>query len=114
MHFKLIVAIVDESMAERAIEAGREAGATGVTFIPEARGQGLSPERTFFGLSLRTMRVVILMLVEEHRARAVLEAIGKAANMEDGTGVAFQLDVEDAVGVARHVQKILPQVEEEL
>ncbi len=40
MHFKLIVAFVEDNKTEAIMSAAREAGATGCTVINNARGEG--------------------------------------------------------------------------
>ena len=67
------------------------------------------------GLALETQRDVVLLLVEEHRARHILETVGDAGQFDTspGTGIAFQIDVEDAVGVAHQVESITPSLLEE-
>ena len=108
MHFKLIVAFVDDSKTEAVIDAAREAGATGVTVISNARGEGLEPKKTFFGLSLEMQRDLLLMVVEEYRCRVILEKINEVGEFDStsGRGIAVQLDVEDAVGVAHQVETL--------
>ncbi len=115
MRFKLLVALVDDSKTDIVVDAARDAGATGCTQINNARGEGLDPTQTFLGLSLETQRDVVLLLVEEHRARHILESIGRAGEFDSspGTGIAFQIDVEDAIGVAHQVEKIAPSLKEE-
>ncbi len=115
MRFKLLVAFVDDHLTETVTQAARDAGATGCTVLTHARGEGLKKKTTFLGLTLETMRDVVLMLVEEHRARHVLETVGTAGEFDEspGTGIAFQVDVEDAVGVAHQVESITPSLEEE-
>ena len=66
MHFKLIVAFVEDAKTEAIMDAAREAGATGCTVITNARGEGIKESKTFFGLSLTTQRDVVLLLVEQH------------------------------------------------
>lgn len=116
MHFKLIIALVDDDKTSDVMRAAREAGATGATIIGNARGEGLRPAKTFLGLSLETQRDVLLFLVEEHLSRHILETIASTALLDDtpGTGIAFQLDVEDAVGVAHQIQKLTEKVEDQL
>lgn len=108
MRFKLIVAFVDDEKTDAVIDAAREAGATGVTVVSHARGEGLEPKKTFFGLSLVTQRDLLLLLVEEQRARTILEKIGEAGEFDSapGAGVAVQMDVEDAVGLSHQVEKL--------
>ncbi len=108
MRFKLLVAFVDDAKTDAVIDAAREAGATGVTVVANARGEGLKPKKTFFGLSLETQRDLLLLLVEEHRSRRILETICAAGEFDSspGAGIAVQLDVEDAVGVSSQIRSI--------
>ncbi len=116
MHFKLIVAFVDGDKTEDVVAAAREAGATGATVIGNARGEGLRPAKTFLGLSLETQRDVLLFLVEQHLSRHILETICETARFDTtpGTGIAVQLDVEDAVGVSHQIRRLSEIVEEKL
>ena len=96
------------------MEAAREAGATGATVINNARGEGVNQSKTFFGLSLETQRDVVLFLVEEHLSRHILERINEVGEFDakPGTGIALQIDVEDAVGIAHQVEKITSEMED--
>lgn len=116
MHFKLIIAFVNDDKTPEVMKAAREAGATGATVIGNARGEGLTPAKSFFGLSLGTQRDVILFLVEGHLAREILETIGGAGEFEakPGTGIAIQIDVEDAIGVSHQIEKLTDMLEEKL
>ncbi len=116
MHFKLIIALVDDDKTQAVINAAREAGSTGATIIGNARGEGIKPTKSFFGLSLETQRDVLLFLVEKHLCRHILETIESVAQFDKkpGTGIAFQLDVEDAVGVSHQIQKLTEIVERKL
>jgi len=115
MRFKLLIAFLDDHLTDPVIDAARKAGATGCTVVTNARGEGLNKKRTFLGLSLETQRDMVLLLVEEHRARHILETVGEVGEFDTspGTGIAFQLDVEDAVGVVHQVYSITPTLEEE-
>lgn len=116
MHFKLIIAFVEDSTTNEVMDAARKSGATGATVINNARGEGLSQKKTFFGLSLETQRDVVLFLVEEHLSRHILEKIAEVGEFEarPGSGIAIQIDVEDAVGVAHQIEKLVDVVEAEL
>lgn len=116
MHFKLILAFVEDSETKNVLEAARKAGATGSTVINQARGEGIEKSKTFFGLTLESQRDVILLLVEEHMSRSILETIAEAGHFEDkpGNGIAFQVDVEDAVGVNHQVRELIDTVQESL
>jgi nitrogen regulatory protein PII len=116
MHFKLLLAFVNDDKTNAILKAARHAGATGATVLNNARGEGLKEAKTFFGLTLDTQRDMVLFLVEEHMARHILEEIAQAGQFESkpGTGIAIQIDVEDAVGVTAQVAKLQEIVEEEL
>jgi nitrogen regulatory protein PII len=116
MHFKMIIVFVEDRKTDEVMEAARDAGATGATIIHNARGEGLKVSKTFFGLSLETQRDVVLFLVEEHRSRHILEEISRAGQFDDepGTGIAFQVDVEDAVGIIHQAEEISHDVEDML
>jgi nitrogen regulatory protein PII len=116
MHFKLIIALTEDSITDKVVEAAREKGATGSTVIASAHGEGLNIAKTFLGLSLETQRDVILLLVEEHMCRDILETIANAGEFEanPGSGIAFSIDVDDAVGISHQVSQLSEFVEEEL
>jgi nitrogen regulatory protein PII len=116
MHFKLIIALTEDTITDKVVDAAREKGATGSTVISSARGEGLQVAKTFLGLSLDTQRDVILLLVEEHMSRDILETIEAVGEFEanPGSGIAFSIDVDDAVGVSQQVNKLSALVEDEI
>jgi nitrogen regulatory protein PII len=116
MHFKLILAFVEDEVTPAVLEAARKAGATGSTVVSQARGEGAEKARTFFGLTLETQRDVLLLLVEEHLSRSILETIAEAGRFDEkpGSGIAFQVDVEDAVGISHQIRKLSEVVKEEI
>jgi nitrogen regulatory protein PII len=116
MHFKLIIALVERNETQEVLNAARAAGATGSTVISQARGEGAEKQKTFFGLTLETQRDVLLLLVEEHLARSILETISEVGQFEDraGCGIAFQIDVEDAVGINHQIRVLSEKVQEEI
>ncbi len=116
MHFKLLVVFVDDRKTETVMRAARDSGATGCTVIHHARGEGLKKQTTFFGMSLSASRDILLLLVEQHLSRRILEHVRDVGEFDakPGTGIAVQLDVEDAVGVIKQAEKLAGVVEEEL
>ena len=116
MHFKLILAFVEDTKTDAVMKAAREAGATGCTVINNARGEGLKENKTFFGLTLSTQRDVVLLLVEQHLSRHILEHIGDVGEFDakPGTGIAVLIDVEDAVGVMHQSEELGEVVEEKI
>ncbi|MDA0787857.1 MAG: P-II family nitrogen regulator [Proteobacteria bacterium] len=116
MHFKLLVTFVEDDKTDDVMEAARLAGATGATIINNARGEGLKKKKTFLGLELETQRDVLLFLVEENRSRRILEEIGRAGEFDErpGTGIAVQIDIEDAIGVQHQVMELTKSMETSL
>ncbi len=116
MHFKLIISLIEDSKTNLVLEAARDAGATGSTVINQARGEGVKKSKTFFGLNLEVQRDVVLLLVEEHMSRHILETISRVGEFDEkpGTGIAFQVDVEDAVGITHQIRKLASSVEEKI
>ena len=116
MKFKLIIALVDVEKTDAALEAARAGGATGSTVITSARGEGLKPPKTFLGLDLEGARDIVLLLVEEHSSRGILEHLANACHFDDspGSGIAFQLDIEDAVGLASQIGTISSEIEDQI
>lgn len=114
MHFKMILVFVEDHKTDAVMDAAREAGATGATVINNARGEGLERTKTFLGLSLETQRDVVVMLVEEHMSRSILEEIGRVGEFDSksGAGIAFQVDVEDAIGVSHQMRRLEEEVED--
>ena len=116
MRFKLIMALVDDSHTEDILTAAREAGATGCTVITSARGEGLRPEKTFLGLDLAVQRDLLLFLVAEPLSRDILETIAATGEFDEqpGTGIAFQIGIEDAVGLSSQMATLTQEIEEQI
>lgn len=116
MHFKLLIVFVDDEKTDDVLRAARESGATGCTVVNNARGEGMNAPSSFFGMTLTTQRDVIMLLVEEHMSREILEHIGVIGEFDakPGTGLAIQIDVEDAVGVLSQAEQLVDIVEEQL
>lgn len=115
MKFKLIIVLTEDELTDTAIEAARTRGATGSTVITSARGEGLKPTKSFLGLTVAGQRDMILFLVEEHHSRLILESIATACAFEDnpGAGVAFQVDIEDAIGLKTQIDAISAEISKE-
>lgn len=116
MRFKLILAIANSTDTRRLLKAAREAGATGATVIKNACGEGLDKSYGILGLEIVDARDVLLFVVEEHRARHVLETLARVGEFDEtpGTGIALQLDVEDALGVEHQVRTLMDSIKDTL
>lgn len=116
MHFKLIIIMVEDKRTKEVLDTARDAGATGCTVLNQARGEGINPAKTFLGLSIDSQVDVIMLLAEEHMSREILEKVAAAGEFDEtpGTGIAFQVDVEDAIGVRHQIEALAEAVEERL
>lgn len=114
MKLKLIAVLASSDKTELIIQTARQAGATGATVITSGRGEGLKPAKTFLGLDLTASCDLLLFIVVENRAREILERIQEAAQFEQesGAGIAFQLSIEDAVGLNTQMDAILAGIED--
>ncbi len=116
MNLKMIMAFVADEKTQTVMEAARNAGATGATIITSVRGEGLVPEKTFLGLDLSAQRDVLLFLVAAPKAREILETINDAGKFDEepGTGIAIQIEIEDAVGMKTQQNVLIHEIEESL
>ncbi len=116
MKFKLIMAMVEDSLTDAVVEAARAGGATGATVITSVRGEGLHPEKTFLGLDLSSARDILLFLVAAPRSRDILEIIANTGDFDKnpGSGIALQIEIEDAVGLKSQLAALQHEIEEDL
>lgn len=112
----MIMALVADEKTDTIMEAARDAGATGATVITSVRGEGLQPVKSFLGLEVTSQRDILLFLVAAPLARDILETIASAGHFDDepGSGIAFQVSIEDAVGLGTQEGTILQEIEESL
>ena len=104
MNFKLIIAMIKTNDTDQIVTAAKAAGGTGATIIP-ARGTGIHEAKTFFGLTLEAQTDVVLFVLEASLVAPVLESINTAGRLKDaGTGIAFVIDVENAIGLESQLE----------
>ena len=74
----------------------------------------MEPKKTFLGLELTSQRDMLMFLVAEPLAREILETIAKAGHFDDepGSGIAFQIEIEDAVGLTSQKEALLHEIED--
>ena len=116
MNLKMIMALVSDEKTDDVVDAAREAGATGATVLTSGRGEGLTREKSFFGLDITSQRDVIFFLVESHKCVEIIETIRRAGRFDEepGTGIAVQWDIEDAVGLKSQTSTILHEIEDKV
>ena len=59
---------------------------------------------------------MILFIVEKHLSRDILEGIAEVGNFDkkSGTGIAMQLNIEDAVGLKGQLETIEHEIEDQI
>ena len=111
MNFKLIVAMVKTTETDKMVDAAQSAGSTMGTIIP-ARGTGKQEAKTFFGLHLEAQTDVVLFLLEHSLVEPVLNAIYEKGRFDKpGTGIAFVIDVERAMGMEGQIERFKKFIE---
>lgn len=99
----LIVSIVPRGRGETVLEASVKAGADGGTVL-FGRGAGVNEQQKLFGIPIMPEKEIVLTVVYDGQAEAVLARIVEAAQLEEaGAGMAFILPVDKVVGVAHRV-----------
>ncbi len=96
--FSLIVAITDKGYTEDVMEVARQAGARGGTAL-NARGVGMPPSETFFGIKLQEEKEMILIISKAEQAQKIMAAIsGVKGTYPQSRTVVFCIPVKDAAG----------------
>lgn len=108
MNFKLLLTIVDTDKSDLVLTAARMGGASGATVLSSARGLSLDRAIGILGFEIFERRDVVLVLAEQRRADDVVQAIMTAGNIDESlaTGIVLQLDVEQAWGLAQHIESL--------
>ncbi|TVP95944.1 MAG: P-II family nitrogen regulator [Planctomycetaceae bacterium] len=108
MNFKLLLTIVETEKSEAVLTAARNHGASGATVLSSARGLSLNRAVGIFGFELFERREVVLVLAEERRVDAVVNAILTTGEIDESlaSGIILRLDVEQAWGLAEHVRML--------
>jgi len=59
---------------------------------------------------------MVLLVVEEHLSRRIMETIAEAADLETepGSGIAFQIAIEDAIGLERQIEQLSRKIEDQI
>lgn len=98
--YDLIVASVDQGLADQVMEAARSAGATGGTLI-HARRAGVHEAEKFYGITLQKERELVAILAARAAKTAIMRAIAREIPLEgEKGGVVFSLPVDSIEGLA--------------
>ena len=113
MKFKVIISSVKSDITDRVVDAAKEAGATGATII-HARGTGIHEAKSFFCLALEDQSDIIMLLLEEHLVKNILDVMSTAGEFhKPGTGIAFVIPVEHVVGLESQIKKFKDEVRDQ-
>ena len=98
--YKAIYTIVERGKAEDVIDAAVLAGARGGTIL-NARGAGKNEVRKFFSVDVEPEKEMVFILAKTEIKDAIVESIIShlGINKEDGNGVIFVLDINEAYGL---------------
>ena len=97
--YELILAIVNEGMADDVMDVAREHGVRGGTIL-NARGVTNEEAAAFFGISIHSEKEILMMVVENKIKNDVLNAIYDKLEMSKKTkGIVFSLPVSAAAGL---------------
>jgi len=100
MRFALLVAIVEQSLEDEAIDIAKANGAGGVTSLT-GRGIGLNEKKTFFGLTYERAESVLLFVMEKRTAVKVMKALKNELKLEEeNKGIVMSMPIEHLAGIA--------------
>lgn len=98
-NISMIVSVVRKGWGHTVLEASVKAGASGGTVI-FGRGVGVNEKESIFGVPIEPEKEIVLTLVYAAQSETILNAIVRAAELnEPGNGLAFVLAVDKVVGV---------------
>ena len=100
MRFAMLVAIVEQSLEDKAIDIAKANGAGGVTSMT-GRGIGLNEKKTFFGLTYERAESVLLFVLEKRTSVKVMKAMKNELKLEsENKGLVMSLPIEHLAGIA--------------
>ena len=105
MRFDLIVAFVSPELTEKVIETAKKAGATGEVII-QGKGSGMEAA-SFMGLKIQDKTNIILLVVEEHHTKNIINKVSDKCNLEEpGNGILISLKIDKVAGLSKQIKKI--------
>ncbi|MBO5090363.1 MAG: P-II family nitrogen regulator [Clostridia bacterium] len=97
--YELILAIVNEGLADDVMDVARECGVRGGTILT-ARGVTNEEAAAFFGISIHSEKEILMMVVEKSIKNNVFNAVYDKLEMSKKTkGIVFSLPVSAAAGL---------------
>ena len=100
MH-ELVIAVVNKDQTDLAVDAARDAGATGATVF-HTRSENNAKFEQLIGTSLSQETDSIFILTTSEYKSRIMEAIRDSAGLKtEGGAVIFSLPVDSIVGIGR-------------
>lgn len=101
MKHQLITVIVEKGRGEDAIDSAIRVGSAGGTIL-NARGAGIHETTKVFAMEIEPEKEIALILSEESKTPAIVEAIRKDLRMDEpGNGIMYVHQVADVYGIER-------------
>lgn len=99
IRYEVVWCIINEGFSEVAMNAAREAGATGGTVL-HATGTANAEAEKLFGITVQPRKEIVLILVDSKIKEAVLHNLYSAVGLGTaGQGIAFTFPVSNVVGI---------------
>ena len=100
MH-ELVIAVVNQKFTDAAIDAAKEAGATGATLFHTRTVENAKAEQKL-GTSFRHETDTVFFLTSSEYRLRIMEAVRDAAGLKtDGGAVIFSVPVDELIGIGR-------------
>ena len=99
MKFSLVIAIVENTLEDKALDIAKANGAGGVTQM-KGTGIGLNEKKTFFGLTYERPESILLFLLEKKTSLKVMKALKNDLDLENtGKGMVMTMPIEHLTGI---------------
>ena len=113
MSYRLIIGIVNRGFETVAVDAAREAGATGGTLV-NAKGAGAREAEKAFGIAVQPEKELVLILSDKEKCPDIMRAIvNKVGLNTPGAGICFTLPVDSVLGVTMGIKELEEEPKEE-
>lgn len=113
MKFSLLIAIVDNTMEDQAVDIAKANGAGGVTLL-KGSGIGLNEKKTFFGLTYERAESILLFVLEKSTSLKVMKALNRELELESsGKGIVITMPIEHLAGIPmKQIERFQEQIKE--
>lgn len=97
--YELIITILNQGFAEKAMDAARKSGATGGTILT-ARGTATKKLEKKYNLVITPEKEILLILSDSVNRNNIMKSIIKNVGLETkGKGIAFSVPVDEVLGL---------------